>query len=530
MPPRTRPLLLALAAVSLTLACTINPVTKKRELVLMDEARVGAQAARQVEAQLGLIRDPLVVSYVRSIGARLAGVSPRQDVEYRFFVVDQPEPNAFALPGGYIYVTRGLVALANSEPELANVMAHEVAHVAALHAAQREITAAGVAALTALAQIAALAAASGDAAVALGQLSRVAGAGVVAAYSRDQEREADEVGQELAARGGWDPAAMASFLRSLERETEIVHGERAPSFLDSHPATPDRVSAARGRARALPRVPGLQIAAGRRAFLSKIEGLTLGQDPAQGIFRDADFLHAELGFTLRFPLRWETRNTPAVVGAVKSDGSAMLTLELQGPGSDPREAALAWLASERAEVIRRGRRRVGELSAYRASVHAETGQTALVIDLTWIAYEERIYRIACAVRDRLYPAILPLCDRTAKSFRPLAPEARDSIERLALRVARGRDGESLEQLAERTRNSWSAAETAAMNGISELDPLRAGQLVKIAVTERYRSPTPDPDPERPKVYPRGTAPAPSEGATWTAPKPSAASRPSACCC
>ena len=176
------------------------------------EAQLGAQTAARVAAEMGLVESPALSAYVDESGQRLARHSPRRDVVYRVAVVDWKEPNAVAVPGGYISGSRGLRAIANSEAERANVIGHEIGHVAARHSAQRETRALGVGVLAALGTVAAAAAGGESAAQGAAQIGQVAGAGWIASYGRDQERQADEVGQKLAAQAGWDPAAMAKFL------------------------------------------------------------------------------------------------------------------------------------------------------------------------------------------------------------------------------------------------------------------------------------------------------------------------------
>ena len=237
------------AAVGIALAlagCQAVPTVESSELILNAperEEEIGRREAQRVADEIGLVEDAKLAPYVESIGQRLARHAPRAGVRYRFAIADMPEPNAFALPGGYIFVSRGLLALANDEAELACVLAHEIAHVAARHAAQREAEAVRAQLLSALGVIAAAIVGGGEAAAMAGVASQAAGAGIIAAYSREQEHDADRLGQELAVRAGWDPSGMATFLRSLENETRLREGAtRLPSYFDSHPATPDRAA------------------------------------------------------------------------------------------------------------------------------------------------------------------------------------------------------------------------------------------------------------------------------------------------
>ncbi len=250
--------------------CATNPVTGRSELVLVSaerEKELGRDEARRVEQEMGLLADPALVAYVQGVGQRLAAQSPRRDVEYRFQVVDRTEPNAFALPGGYVYVTRGLLVFVNSEDELAGVIGHEIGHVAARHSVQQISRAAPLAVVTGIG-----AAVTGVVSPGLGRAVGGAGAAaselILAPYSRDQEREADRVGQGLAAAAGWDPAGLPAFLKTLSREEDLSGGgPRRPSFLDSHPATPERVAATAEHARELARAPEapMQSRSGRRS-------------------------------------------------------------------------------------------------------------------------------------------------------------------------------------------------------------------------------------------------------------------------
>src|SRR6266446_3514127 len=234
-----------LAVLALLGACTRNPVSGRSELTVMsaaEERRIGAEQAAEVARAIGLVDDPRLGPYVQEVGQRVAARSPRRDVRYTFAVVDMAEPNAFALPGGEVFVSRGLLVLVNSEDELAGVLGHEIGHVAARHAARRVTRAAPLAVVTALgAGITGLV--SPLVGGLLGGVGDLANSALLAPYSRDQEREADRVGQELVAGAGYDPAALSTFLHTLERE-EALHRDqaRAWSFFATHPPTPERVA------------------------------------------------------------------------------------------------------------------------------------------------------------------------------------------------------------------------------------------------------------------------------------------------
>ena len=225
-------------------ACSMNPVSGHPEVTLISveqEKKIGAEEAKKVEAQMGLIVDAQFLPYLDTLGQRLAKESPRQDVTHQFQVVDMAEPNAFALPGGYIYVSRGLLALVNAEDELAGVVGHEIGHVAARHTVQKISRQGPFAAVFGIASGLAgmVVPLAGNIIEGVGDLTQ----GVLfSPYSRGQETEADRVGQEMAAKAGWDPGALAVFLNTLEREVALMSKEpRKPGFFDSHPATPDRV-------------------------------------------------------------------------------------------------------------------------------------------------------------------------------------------------------------------------------------------------------------------------------------------------
>jgi predicted Zn-dependent protease len=415
------------------------------------EGETGREAAKEVAATIGVVADPALRAYVQAVGARLARNAPGFRYDYRFEVADDGAPNAFALPGGRIYVSRGVLALTASEDELANVLGHEIAHVASRHAAAQQQ-------------------------VAGGGLMRTLQFHSLAAYSRDLERSADRLGQGLAAVSGYDPNGMASFLVALDRLHRLQSGvTRAPGFLDSHPGTPGRAHEMAQRAGTMHRSPAAGVTKSSAEHLRRLGGLVLGGDPAQGVFDGSRFLHAGLGFTLRFPEGWQTLNTPQAVAALAPDRRMQIVLAGAAEGDDVAGAAAAFEAELPRElhVESAGPVKVTGRDAFR--LRARGGDAALIA--TFLSQGGLVFQLSCVgERTRLEA----LCNSTTRSFRPLPPEWRAKVTGLRLELVEARAGETLAALGARSGNAWTSGETAAWNALAPGAALAAGTLVKIA--------------------------------------------------
>jgi predicted Zn-dependent protease len=471
-------------------ACAVNPVTHRRDVVLVSdeqEVEAGNEAAEQIPAVMGIVEDSRLAGYVSQVGERVAARAPERPLTYSFQIVDLPEPNAFALPGGHVYVSRGILALANDEDELANVIAHEVIHVAARHHAQRQARAAGVG-LLALPGLLAGAILPGALGAVVSAPFAVAGAGAIASYSRDQELEADEFGQKISAEAGYDPKALGVFLDELARATKLLTGEEAQlSWFDSHPSTPRRANDATRRAKDLVVAPGTPIVQGREGYLRRVEGLMVGENPAEGVFEDQRFLHPDMRFTLVFPDEWETMNTRSAVGAVSPGRDAQLVLQLDGKGADPRERASEFFTElrqqARVDVARLDSLEINGLRAVRGQAVVDRSVT---LDLTWIAYRDDVYLLAGVVPRGYNDGHRTLFGKTGQSFRPITSAERERITARRLRLREAEAGESLEAFGRRVGNVWSPEETAVANGLAHGATLSAGQLLKVAITEPYK--------------------------------------------
>ncbi len=496
--PRPIPPILAMASVlALLLSCStsVNPATGRREVVLMtpeDEQRIDEQAVREISASVGIVTDSELTEYVAEVGETLAVNSPRLDVDYEFQIVEMPEPNAFALPGGHIFVSRGLLVLANTEAELAHVLGHEIGHVAARHSAkiQAHVNTLGLATL-----LSDLMSGSSEET----HSSESIAGDPIARYARAQERQADQIGQDIATKSGVAPDGMARFLTALDNYTKLSQGFSMPqTYFATHPATRERMVEAAARAQSESwKAPATGTGLGSRypsyteardAYLDRIEGMAVTRPASEGVIVEDRFFHLDLDFTLRFPHGWTIRNEPQRVFAVSSKGDGVAILELQGQGSDPVAAARQFAENEQIRLNQGTPVRVGDLYGFRAVTVVQTPRGDMNAEITWVAHDGRVYRLVGGGNIRKYQGLLR---KYAQSFRPLSAEEKGSIEELRLRTVRAREGETLLALSERVGNQWDPTFTSVVNNLFTHDPLPPGQRVKVAVNEIY---VPEPPP------------------------------------
>jgi predicted Zn-dependent protease len=482
-----------LAAVLAIIAhgCALNPVSGRPEFVIISkqqEREIGESESRNVELHMGLVDHAALEEYVQSVGQRLAQHSPRHDVTYTFHVVDTPEPNAFALPGGYVYVTRGLLVLLNSEDELAGVIGHEIGHVAARHIVQQMSRKAPFAVITGIG-----AGVTGIVSPILGDLvgglSGLATGLVFASYSREQERQADRLGQQFAARAGWDPTALSHALHTLERaEALLPAGKQAPSFFDSHPRTPERVENTIAYAAGLTRASTAPITPMRDDFLRRLDGVVVGVNAAEGVIDERRFLHPDLGLTITVPEQWKYHNTRSQLVAVAPQGKALMAMRMIGEGNDPMAGARALAQASRSPIVERTQTlTIGSLPAARTRLAADTDDGRIGIDLTWIALHDRVFQLAGITAFKDVAKFQGAFDAIAESFRPMGQDDRLKIKQTHLRIAAAKADEPLDAIVTRHHSTWKTDMVAIANALTGDERLAPGQLVKLALDEPYAS-------------------------------------------
>jgi predicted Zn-dependent protease len=473
--------------------CATNPVSGRPEVTLVSdekERELGAREALKVERTMGLIQDSELVAYVKALGGRLAAHSPRRDVDYSFYVVDMAEPNAFALPGGYVYVSRGLLALVNSEDELAGVMGHEIAHVAARHAVQRVTAATATSPVRIATGIAG--AVTGIVAPRLGEtiagVGQVTSALVIAPYSRSQEREADRVGQEIVADAGWDPNGLSSMLETLGREEALASGEaRQNSFFATHPSMPERVSKTTEHATELKSSAAHPIARDRADLLAKLEGLLLGKDPAQGVFIENQFLQPILDFFLQFPAGWQNQNNRDFVAAKDPGGKGLVVVGIAGEGNDPVEVVRQLEQEQEKRLLENAeQKKINGLQAVQMNAAVDTSEGRMGAAITWIAHKGLVFQIVGTSPVKNFNDYQEVFSETAHSFRPLTESDSSRIKEARLRIVRAQDEKTLSKLIQRVDSNWTPAKAAVANGIQPDDRLQEGHLIKVSIQQPYK--------------------------------------------
>jgi predicted Zn-dependent protease len=478
--------LLALAGCAGPTAQNPSPISGVRS---GGEQRAGDQAHPQILAQFGGAYQGPVSDYVRGIGRRIAANTEQPQGPWTFTVLDSPIVNAFALPGGYVYVTRGLVALAGDEAQLAGVIGHEMGHVVAAHSTQRNERAT-------IAQIGVLAAVLGGAALglegsaleALGQGAGALAQGTVASYSRAQEIEADRLGVAYLGRTGYDPGAQADFLRAMQAQdalsARLAGGAYDPNRVDffaTHPATGLRIEAAEAAAGA----GGGLGPRNRDAFLNAVDGMTYGDSAAQGFVRGRRFVHPALRFAFEAPPGYEIANAAQQVTMRGPGGAGIVFDGARDPGGSMADYVARRWAGELASQTRSGQLqdlrtfRVGGLEAASVVLPVQTNRGVAAAHLTAIrAGGGRIYRFF-----GLGPGSeIARMAQAGESFRPLSTAEAARERPWRIRVVTVRPGDSVASLAARMPFETAREERfRVLNSLAPGQQPRPGERVKLVV-------------------------------------------------
>lgn len=466
--------------------CAVNPVTGKQDIVLMSEQQeiaLGRQTSQQVLQQYAVYDDPELQTYVENVGKKLAANSHRNDLIYRFTILDSREVNAFSLPGGYIYITRGLMSYLNSEAELAAVLGHEIGHVTARHAVRQYSAAelANIGATLGAIFIPGMNAAGN-------QLVQLFGAALLRGYGRDHELEADQLGAEYIARSGYNPQAMLDVIRVLKnqelfeiqaakaegRKPNIYHG-----IFATHPDSDTRLHEVIAYANKY-YDPSLTFV-GRETYLDKIDGMVFGDSVKEGILRGDYFYHADLGFTLLVPHNWNVTNRPDQLLITAPGGSAIMQLAVEDINKriSPREFMLTRLGLKKLDHDQA--LNINGLQAHTGLAPINTSFGGRLARFTVIYFNDRAYILAGVSKD---PKSGAENDRyfleTAQSFHAMTDNERTLAQPLRLKIVQAESNTSFRVLADDSPlESFPEEQLRLINALYPQGEPQPGMLMKV---------------------------------------------------
>ena len=480
-------LLAAILLVAVTAACARNPVTGSRELVFMSESQeadLGRQADAQIRSEMGVYEEAGLPEYVAAVGNELAAASHRPDLPWQFTVIDSPVVNAFAVPGGYIYLTRGLLAHLNDEAELAGVLGHEIGHVTARHSVQAYSRAAGAQMGLLLGQIFVPAMRPRYGAPGLGAAAGQGLGLLFLKFGREDERQADRLGAEYAVASGWDPHGVGDMLTTLGRIADTSDRRGTPNWLATHPAPADRVAGVAGTVESLlaetDNLSALRV--DRAGYLARIEGIVYGDNPEQGVVRGREFLHPALRFALEFPVGWEVHNGAEVVVAREPGQDRYMLLQIaEETGYDLQRTAERGMAGTGFVEVQGTTSEINGLDAYVGTYTQDVrGVGPMIARVAFIRSGSSVYLVGAFADADGYRLIEREVHDSLHSFRQLSRDEADRIRPNRVAVYGVQDGDTWQRIAQRVgAETVPAATLAIMNGYPVNEQPLPGDIVKI---------------------------------------------------
>ena len=456
-------------------ACAVNPVTGKKELSLISEAQeieLGKQTDQEIRAQFGIYNDPALTEYVTGIGLALAPLTHRPDLTYHFAILDTPVINAFAAPGGYIYVTRGILSLFNSEAELAVVVAHELGHVNARHSvrkmSQLMLVQLGLVVGSALSET-------------FAKISGVASIGIqllFLKFSRSDEFQADQLGVNYSRKGGYNPGKMVDLFASLQKMGDLSGGHSLPGFLSTHPLTANRIQ----KVQEMQLAADNQLKVSRTAYMNKINNLVYGSDPRQGYVQGSAFYHPEMRFVFNIPSGWKVQNTPSQVVLVAADENAAMVLQTEQSSLSLQDyAAKKAQDAQGYSLLDERNLTVNGLSTYQQLYDVtQENQQSLRMRASYIRKGQHIYSFSALSTQDTFNNYDSQFGAVIGSFKQLNDRSRLKAEPTRIQIVKADGRQNLRAIFQKEgidEKAW--PQFAIMNALGLDEIPQAGRLIKI---------------------------------------------------
>lgn len=429
---------------------------------------MGQQAAKEVSATIPPVADNALQQYVSGLGMQLARSSERPNLPWSFTVIDDPQVNAFALPGGPIFITRGILSHMNSEAQLVSVLGHEIGHITAKHSVQQM----SQAQLAQIGLIAAVIVKPG-----LAQFGDLASQGLgllFLKFGRDDETQADDLGFRYMTTAGYSPTEMAEMFRTLQRLGGGGEG-RVPEWLSTHPDPGNRVQKTLDRAAAATLPANLKVE--RDAFLQRTEGLIFGPNPREGFFRQTQFLHPDLKFQLDFPSGWQTQNQATAVVAISPQQDALVVLALAGTAA-PNQALSEFMNQQGVQNQGASSGSINGLPAASGTFTAQTQDGVLAGNVAFVSLDGRTFRLLAYTPQQRFGAYRGAFSQSLGSFRRLTDPTALNVQPVRVHVVRVPRAMTLTEFHQAYPSTIPVAQVALINGVQESTTLPAGTLVK----------------------------------------------------
>jgi predicted Zn-dependent protease len=476
---------IVIAVLLLLNSCAKNPVTGKSDFMLMSEGQeiaMGQQSDPQIVAYMGLYEDPALQKFINEKGQQMAAVSHRKNLKYQFKIVDSDVVNAFAVPGGYVYFTRGIMAHFNNEAEFAGVLGHEIGHITARHSAKQYSNAM-------LAQIGLVA--GSVLSPTFAQYADIASQGLsllFLKFGRDAESQSDKLGVEYSTKIGYDAEEMAGFFSTLDRLRKVSGAEEIPTFLSTHPDPADREAKVAKMADTWKsKIDAQTLKVNRDNYLKMIDGIIYGEDPKQGFVENNMFYHPVLKFQFSTPAQWKVANTPQQVQMADPQGQAMMLFTL-AEGNSLESAAQQLLQKYQLTAVDSKRDNVNGMDAI--AIIADQGgqqqqqqqqqQQSIRTLIYLIQYGGNIYTMLGASSKTNFNNYVRLFQNVSLSFNELRDQEKLSREPERIRIKTVDRTASLQKVFSNFQvPEKRMEELAVLNGMQLNDQVPYGTLIKV---------------------------------------------------
>jgi len=467
-----------LILVLIACGCATNPATGRHQVILMSEAeeiQLGRQSDAEVRKQMGIYNDAELQRYVKGVGDRLARAAHRPSLPWTFAVVDEPAVNAFALPGGYVYITRGILPFLRDESELAAVMGHEIGHVDARHQAaaysRQTLTGGGLAVLGILV----------PETQPLQGVAQVTAGLMFLKFGRNDELEADQLGVKYASASGWNAAGMNGLLGTLARLDEASGSRRGvPNWAMTHPPAEDRVT----KVEEAVTTAGTGGATNKSEFERVLDGVVYGDSREKGIARGNEFFHPVLGFALHFPRSWEIVNTDEQVLARESDESNVaVVLQLVNASGSVQQVAQTSMSRAGFREESGQRTSINGLPAYVGIYDGAMNNMRVIVRAAHIQAGNRVYLLAGVAPSSQFSRVDPAFRDSIESFRTLSRADAERIQPNRVDFYVVRSGDTWDSIARRVcQGAIKPATLAIMNGREPSSSPRPGERLRVVMS------------------------------------------------